>query len=201
MEDNMDYIKPFKEARKVELQLNEEGKSGNRSSQRTDVLNDYTIELIKKHIPENNLNQWRFETEENIDCSRGDTFSIDVLCYHNDQLKCLLLLKAIGSSYNKNRHNYANTVEGECARIFDYEEREDGLSVIFIDWIPNKVPAGTKMETPNIPDLTKSEKRWNSFLADRDSSVSFCKVRFDLGTYKNISGADKLKESLVRSFS
>lgn len=197
----MDWTKPYEEARKITLKLNEEGIAGNRSSQRTDALNNETIKIIKQFIPKHAVSNWRFETEKKIKCSRGDTFSIDVLCYKNNVLKCLVLLKAVESSYNKNRHNYANTSEGECARIFDYEKREDDLSVIFIDWIPNKLPTGDKFEKPKVADISKSEERWNAALIKKQSSVSFCKIRFDMGTYQNVSGGEKLKKELTRRFS
>jgi hypothetical protein len=75
----------------------------------------------------------------------------------------------------------------------------EGVSVITIDWVPKTVPNGQKMEVTKIPDTSRAEKRWNSYLED-GSFVSFCKIRFDLSGQMayNIEGTEKLREAIER---
>lgn len=170
----------YKEVVLKTKQINSQGKSGNRSSKRTDVLNSE----FENWLSQNLTSDWTFKQEESIVCSRGQKFSIDLIGYKDGKMRALFLFKVVQSSYNKNRHNYSNTLEGETSRIFDVANRE-GLDVFFIDWIPNKLPLFNKkgkqisVEKPNPPNLTSAEQRWNSHLEAKNNSVSFLKLRLD----------------------
>ena len=194
--NDLEYVKPWLECDSMRRLLTESGQDGSRSSKTTDVLNDEVIRIFENILPVKD--GWKFKTEKRIRCSRGDTFTVDGLAYKNGEFKAAILLKAIQKSYNKNRHNYANTLAGEVERIKDLPAH-DGVSVITIDWIPRTVPMGEKMEVTKIPDTSRAEERWNTFLDD-GSFVSFNKIRFDVDgqTAYNIEGVAKLRETIER---
>lgn len=196
------FTKPYIKAEEVSQQLFREGKDGSRSSKRTDILNEETINIIKDMIDAKNLHNYEFKTEQSIVCSRGDKFKVDVAVFYKGSLRAVLLLKAVVKSYNKNRHNYTNTIEGEMARLFDVTDRK-GVHAITIDWIPREVPAGDKFETTKIPNSINAENRWNMFLKHRQCSASFCKIVFDYdiknNIAKNVNGSEKLT-SAIQSF-
>ena len=181
-----DYVLPYLKARQLNEQLKKSGKDGARSSKRTDVLNDLTISKVLKPLAKAG---WEFKTEQRIICSRGEKFKIDIVGYYNGQAKLYVLLKAVQSSYNKNRHNYANGTIGEPTRIFG-KNKLNGVTLISIDWIPYQVPAPTKdnknkIETTKPPDLSSAEEMCNFSLSrygHTDCLVRFVKIRFD---YKN----------------
>lgn len=161
------------------IEINESGHDGVRSSKRTDTLNDCMIEWLK----ENTDDSWDFKSEIAIDCARGEKFKIDVVGYRDNKMRALFLLKAPEKSYNKNRHNYSNTIEGETSRIFDLEDTKD-LDAFFLDWIPRELPVykngkKTKMEKTDPAVAPRAEDRWNSGLKEKNSSVSFLKIDFD----------------------
>ena len=194
--NDLEYVKPWLECDSMRRLLTESGQDGSRSSKTTDVLNDEVIRIFENILPVKD--GWKFKTEKRIRCSRGDTFTVDGLAYKNGEFKAAILLKAIQKSYNKNRHNYANTLEGEVSRIKDSPAHE-GVSVITIDWVPRTVPMGEKMEVTRIPDTSRAEERWNTYL-NGGSFVSFNKIRFDLDgqTAYNIEGVEKLRETIER---
>ena len=189
-----EYVKPWLKCNELRRQINESGKDGSRSKKPTDLLNNEVIKIFKSVLSP--ADGWRFDTEKRVPCSRGGTFTVDVLAFKDDDFKAVILLKSIEKNYNKNRQNYANTVEGEVGRIKDLPIH-DGVSVITIDWVPKTVPAGKKIEVTKIPDTSKAEKRWNKFLCD-GSFVSFNKIIFDLAGQKpyNIEGTQKLLKAI-----
>jgi len=193
---NLDYVRPWLECDSLRKNLIEQGTDGSRSSKATDVLNAQVIRIFKNTLPEDD--GWSFAAEKRIPCSRGDTFTVDVLVYKDKTLRAAVLLKAIQKSYNKNRHNYANTLAGEVERIKDLPMHK-GVSVITIDWVPREVPVGDKMEQTKIPDTSSAESRWNKFLKD-GSFVSFNKIIFDVSgnTAINIQGVEKLQDTIER---
>ena len=175
----MNLSKIYEKVVAKKKELDRTGKDGTRSSQRTDVLNDE----FRKWLTPKLSGDWTFTAEEKIDCARGNKFTIDLIGCTDGKMRALFLFKAVESSYNKNRHNYSNTLEGETSRIFDVADRK-GLDVFFIDWIPNEIPSPSpnnknKRENPNPPSLILSENRWNQSLLTKKSSVSFLKLRFD----------------------
>jgi len=194
--DDLEYVKPWLECDSMRRLLTESGQDGSRSSKTTDVLNNEVIRIFENILPVKD--GWKFKTEKRIRCARGDTFTVDVLAYKKGVLKAAILLKAIQKSYNKNRHNYANTLAGEVERIKDLPVH-NGVSVITIDWVPRTVPVGEKMEVTKIPDTSRAEERWNRYLDD-GSFVSFNKIRFDVHeqTAYNIEGVTKLRETIER---
>jgi len=198
---------PYVAAQEIAHRLDEQGKNGSRSSKRTQALNEGIVDLLRAMTTDKP--GWEFDTEVNIPCSRGDNFKVDVVAYHKGTLRAVILLKAVVRSYNKNRHNYANTLEGEMARIFDVPGRER-LQAITIDWVPNEVPAPTsayplRRETTNIPNTDLAEERWNNALASRQSGVSFCKLQFSYDFHRHpaiteMTGHEKLDGALRRLF-
>lgn len=184
--------------------LNEQGKDGSRSSKRTDAINKSLIQILQ--TMSGGSAEWSFVPEVGLPCSRGSNFKVDIAAYHKGKLRAVILLKAIVKNYNKNRHNYANTVDGEMGRIFDVADRT-GVDAITIDWIPRHVPTGAKMEETSPADMSLAEGRWNSYLGSRGNSVSFCKLRFNYDRRPNglfpitqMAGHLKLHTTLMRLF-
>lgn len=199
----MSIIDIFNEAQRVSKIIAKEGKDPSRSSKRTDSMNNKLIEYLKTIFVDS---KFTFDTEVNVKCSRGKEFKIDVVVYADDKPYVLFLLKAIQSSYNKNRFNYANTTVGETSRIYDHETVPSNLHSVWIDWIPNVVPVYNKekelvsTEEPQICSMDTVEARWNKTLKEHDSSVRYSKIRFDYD-YKsckcdNVTGEDALKKYL-----
>jgi len=196
-----DWIKPAVEARKI----SQKTKNGNRSSKRTDALNKHFGNLVKEYLPEKK--GYSYHYEEKIPCSRGDDFTVDVLVKKNGEVCAIFLLKAVEKSYNKNRHNYANTVEGEFGRIFDGDKTYNGVFVVSVDWVPWEVPAGSKFESTKVCNQSMAEKRFNKFLSDEECQHENCeagivKIRYsDVDSPKKkreIEGSQKLHEILTR---
>ena len=125
-------------------------KNGNRSSVRTDILNEYIRRFFFDEIIDEQ--EWECIPEKKISCSRATpenpnkTFSID-LCFVNKKAKknIYVLLKAMEKGVGKNAQNYGNTTVGECERIYGYskeygdkllKERKDDVTV-FITLAPS----------------------------------------------------------------
>ena len=133
--------------------------NNNRSSHRTNILNDGIVSSIMRHLPDS-VN-WKYEKEQKIKCARanndnkGKCFSIDVILSHKQTgVKIYILLKAIEASYNKNSNNFANTKMGEVERIYGHspfygntlsDERKNDLT-LFLTLLPGQVPVGNKIE-------------------------------------------------------
>ena len=199
--------KAYELARKHSKFLSEHGKSGSRSSKRTDILNEQLISNVLTPLATKN---WNFVPEHKIECPRGGSFKVDIAGFYQGEMRCVFLLKAVEASYNKNSHNYANTCEGETGRIFDHPERGNNLSLFTIDWIPNEVRSPTpknknRVEITKVPDMNLSENRWNTLLREqyKNAHVSFCKIRFDYDENAgatNVKGTEKLLRGLRRVF-
>lgn len=194
------FMIPYQVATTISNNLTKSGISGSRSSRRTDALNDEMINILKQYIKGQ---EYTFLTEKSIKCSRGDTFTVDIVVQKNKQNFLLVHLKAIESSYNKNRHNYSNTVIGETSRVFDKEVIPENLHSIWIDWVPNKVPCYNKKgqlireEKTKVPNLKNVENRWNKILESSNSSVCYGKITFDIDAgYSNIEGVSKIEKYL-----
>jgi hypothetical protein len=194
------FMTPHQVATTISNNLTKSGISGSRSSRRTDALNDEIIKILKQYIEGQ---EYTFLTEKSIKCSRGDTFTVDVVVQKNGQNFLLVHLKAIESSYNKNRHNYSNTVIGETSRVFDKDVIPENLHSIWIDWIPNTVPCYNKKrelireEKTKVPNLKNVENRWNKVLESSNSSVCYGKITFDTDNgYSNIEGVSKIEKYL-----
>lgn len=116
-------------------------KSGNRSKRRTDRLHESIVSIIQETIPDFNDN-YKVDYEEPIDCAYGNKFNIDIHITdkRTNQLHTCILVKAMISSVQKNRANYANTTIGESVRVKKVEGR-DGVNVWFVTLIPNMIPS------------------------------------------------------------
>lgn len=187
---------PYFESEKLIHELNAQGKDGPRSSKVTDILNGELVNILKSKIPES----YKFETEVSIRCARGDKFKVDIAIKDSDgRLAGVVLLKAIRSSYNKNRHNYGNTVCGEFSRLFTFEEKtRKDLQVLMVDWVPYQIPVFDKhgnlknMEQTKIPSQTGFVKFVNEQLKKVNSSFSIAKIRFDLQKPTHATGGDEI---------
>ena len=101
--------------------------NGNRSSGRTDILNDYICRFFFNEIIDER--KWECIPELSIPCSRATpenpnkTFKID-LCFKNKNTNknIYVLLKAMEKGVNKNAQNYGNTTVVECERIYGYSK-------------------------------------------------------------------------------
>lgn len=201
----MSIIDVFNEAQRVSKIIAKNGKDPSRSSKRTDSMNDKLIEYLKTIFVDP---KYSFEKEVSINCSRGKKFKIDVVVYLDKKPYVLCLLKAIQSSYNKNRYNYANTTVGETSRIYDHKVYPKNLHSVWIDWIPNEIPVYNKekvlikTEKPQICDLDVTEKRWNETLKSSNSSVYYSKIKFNYDFAKSkhskVTGEKRLKKHLER---
>lgn len=144
-------------------------KNGNRSSVRTDILNEYIRQLFFDEIIDEK--EWECIAEKKISCSRATpenpnkTFSID-LCFVNKKTKknIYVLLKAMEKGVGKNAQNYGNTTVGECERLYGYskehgdkltKERKDDVT-IFITLAPSiELDSGRRWKdmSPHVENL------------------------------------------------
>jgi len=143
--------------------------NGNRSSARTDILNEGICQFFFNNILDKS--EWECFPELKISCSRATpnnpnkTFSID-LCFKNKNTNknIYVLLKAMEKGINKNAQNYGNTTVGECERLYGYskehgnklqKDRKNDIT-IFITLVPNiELDKGTlyKDMGPHIKNL------------------------------------------------
>tara|TARA_R110000824_G_scaffold11277_1_gene49277 strand:- start:1997 stop:2608 length:612 start_codon:yes stop_codon:yes gene_type:complete len=198
----MSIIKIYNESLKVSKDIAKEGVDPVRSSRRTDIMNLHMVEYLKTIFKGP---KFSFKCEEKVTCSRGKKFKIDVVIYRDGKQFVLVLLKAIQSSYNKNRFNYANTTMGETSRIYDLSHTPQNLHSVWIDWVPNTVPNYNNqkellsMETTNPCDLTLPQKRWNMFLKSCGSSIYYSKITFDCN-FKSITTSKVKGEKALRNY-
>ncbi len=132
---------------------------GNRSSKRTDILNEEFASFLLGALK--NPEDWGVAYEERIECARATLenpnkkFSIDVvLTNRRTGRRVYVLLKSIESSYNKNKENFANCTVGEVERIYGHsekhgdslrEERKNDVT-LFFTLLPKECPIGTRTE-------------------------------------------------------
>jgi len=200
----MNIIQPYLEARKMCEQINKSGKDGSRSSKRTDVLNKSVKKYLQQYFKEKD--GYTIHLEQQISCSFGTTFKVDVLIKKHGKLFFIAHLKAIQSNYNKNRNNYGGVPISETSRIYDHTKTPENLHSVWIDWVPNQVPNYNKkkeivsIETTRPANLDNAEKRINNSLKSHDSSICYVKIRFDYkhksNTAENIKGHEKLEKYL-----
>ena len=185
-------------------------KGNNRSPHRTEILNEEFISLLKIYFPPK---IWSFEKEVCLPCSRGDTFQVDIVVRNKQNPKIIhvFLLKAIERSYNKNRHNYCNTVMGEATRLLAGDTKYSSCSFNWIDWVPNECPSPTtakpsRLEAPK-PCNQENEKRFiqNCLLTigHQNCSITVSKIRYDLESPKHLRagvvvGWEPLHENLEK---
>lgn len=165
-------------------------KNGNRSSHRTDALNEGIVNLVVKNLPD--PENWKVEKEVRIACTRATssnpnkTFSIDLIFTHKKTgRKIYALLKSIESSYNKNSQNFANCTVGEVERIHGIGTihgntlrniRKDDVT-LFFTLVPQYLPKSGKTEkinytAPHIDNLRMFNKNIHQISAILECSGS-----------------------------
>lgn len=174
--------------------------NGSRSPKRTEALHKSFENDILRNVVKG---QGEYLHEEDVDTADG-TFSIDIL-HRNQHKEIAFLLKAIGSSYNKNRKNYANTTKGE---VFRFLTGTENRKVVHIDFIPNKAPKfgkkETKIETTNPQNLDYFYEAISPIFPDKATKVTFMfdiddkvllNVKSRKETYENLisAGPDAIK--------
>ena len=166
--------------------------NGSRSSKRTDILHKRIESDILRNIIKE---QGEYLHEKSVETADG-TFSIDIL-HLNGNKETAFLVKAIGSSYNKNRKNYANTTKGE---VFRFLTGTENRKVVHIDFIPNKAPKfgkkETKIETTNPQSLDYFYEAISPIFPDRAAKVTFM---FDINdkVLLNIKNREEAYENLI----
>jgi hypothetical protein len=127
---------------------------GCRSSKRTDYLHkgleNAVLQLASKKLGL----EYNYVHETKVPTANDGNFKIDILA--SDCRGDLgFLVKFIGSSYNKNRHNYANTEKGEASRFLsiDLEQRK----VCSINILPLELPAFNTKGSCKIEKLKKQD--------------------------------------------
>ena len=156
-------------------------KNGNRSSKRTDKLNEAFISNVLRPIFSEDKG-YEIKTECSIECAHGGKFKMDVVVYKGGRIVAMFPLKAIERSYNKNRFNFANTIFGEAYRIWatpGFTDREKTL-VAAIDWIPNEIPSSAgKRERPNPVNISSEDLTQIAKMRYPNSKHISIKIRFD----------------------
>lgn len=198
-------------------------KNGCRSKHRTDILHRGYLD---NHFNILGLNQeeWEVFHEEKIEDSRlkatletGDlefsTFTIDVVLKHKATgVTVRLLFKSIEKSYNKNRHNFANTNFGEIVRIHAENELNPELAesrmmdiTVFITFLPEKITCGVSdttglIKVESVQRAQNSQTAYNSlhdkvFFLNYDLSVDNPEDIVDFESHINsVSGVKNAEE-------
>lgn len=174
-----------------------EHKNGCRSQHRTDLLHTgYLYNYFD--ILGMNQEEWKISYEEKIEDSRlkgtletGDlefsTFTVDVVCTHKvTGINVRLLFKSIEKSYNKNRHNFANTNFGEIVRIHAQNELNRELAksrmmdiTVFVTFLPEKITCGINEKTGLIK-VESVQRAQNSETAYNALHDKVCFLNYDL---------------------
>lgn len=137
--------------------------NGSRKSDRTNEMHEGLVSEIKKLIP-NLHDDYIVEFEKPIHCAYGNNFKVDIRIKDKKtkELHSVILVKAIVSSLQKNRANYANTTVGEWLRV---SGKNPNTKIFFITILPNVIPnyVGGKLKnlekkTSSFVDLTKVKK-------------------------------------------
>ena len=138
-------------------------KNGSRKADRTDEMHEGLVSEIEKLIP-NLHDDYIVEFEKPVPCAYGNNFKVDVRIKdkHTNKLHSVILVKAIVSSLQKNRANYANNSVGEWFRV---SGKNPNTKIFFITILPNVIPnyVGGKLrnlekKTSSFVDLYKTEK-------------------------------------------
>jgi hypothetical protein len=138
---------------RIHTSSEEEKSEWTRGKKRQTILNDISVSIVKdyKKSEDPNYTVSSEEKEVKIPDSRGDTFKVDaVLWSNNNHNTTAILAKNPNTSYNKNFHNYENTVAGEVTRLFGVGSENDIDEVFFVDIIPTQVYSVNKKEETKI---------------------------------------------------
>ena len=112
--------------------------SNNRSSKRTDMLNEALIEEFVTLYPQYSNLTWRQEVA--IPDAYGATFKVDTVGYKGDTPVVVLLNKNINSNFAQNAKNYANTTIAESLRLLLGPMGDTLEKVYFLNVYPRFAP-------------------------------------------------------------
>ena len=114
-----------------------------RSKERTNRLHKAVLNEILNVNPEFAELRWEFEYELSEDAF-GGTFDLDIVGFDdNDEIKVVILVKAMNSNVNKNIKNYANTTIGEAARLYHSPLAKNCKKILFVSLLPRVAPMFT----------------------------------------------------------
>tara|TARA_B100000902_G_C27259387_1_gene889776 strand:+ start:132 stop:743 length:612 start_codon:yes stop_codon:yes gene_type:complete len=156
-------------------------KNGSRKADRTDEMHEGLVSEIKKLIP-NLHDDYIVEFEEPVPCTYGNSFKVDVRIKnrHTGKLHSVILVKAIISSVQKNRANYANTSVGEYHRVVG---KNPETKVFFITIIPNVIPNYVGGKLRNL------ENKATSFVDLNEIDIHLKNAHYGTITY-DVEGVD-----------
>ena len=123
---------------------------GCRSSKRTDYLHRRFEEVVLRVVAEKLQKSYSYGHEVSIPTHGNGKFKVDIAATSDDASLVAFLLKLVGSSYNKNRFNYANTEKGETSRVLSRDAKKRKVSSVNI--LPVRLPRfgqTLKVETLN----------------------------------------------------
>ena len=155
--------------------------NGSRKSDRTDEMHEGLVSEIEKLIP-NLHDDYIVEFEKPVPCSYGNTFKVDVRIKdkNTNELHSVILVKAIVSSVQKNRANYANTSVGEYHRVVGKNPK---TKVFFVTIIPNEIP------NYSAGKLKGLQKKTSSFVDLNETGIHLENAHYGTITY-DVEGVD-----------
>jgi hypothetical protein len=127
---------------------------GCRSSKRTDYLHKELEDAVLQLTSTKLGLGYNYVHETKVPTANDGTFKIDILA-SDSRGDLAYLVKFIGSSYNKNRNNYANTEIGEALRFLshDLEQRK----VCSLNILPLRLPYFYKGSNCKVEKLNKCD--------------------------------------------
>jgi len=131
-----------------------------RSNKRTDIFHKVLLDEVLNVDPTWAEYDWKFEYKLPVD-GFGGTFDLDISGFVDQELKVVILGKAMNSNIAKNIKNYANTTLGEAARLM-YAPGVDLEKILFISIFPRLSPRFKKSgEVEGFDDVISSKSRTN----------------------------------------
>jgi hypothetical protein len=131
-----------------------------RSSKRTKIFHRALLDEVLNINPAWAEYDWKFEYQLPVD-GFGGTFDLDISGFVGQELKVVILGKAMNSNISKNAKNYANTTIGEAARLM-YAPNVNLEKVLFISVFPRLAPRFKKSgEVEGFDNTLSSKSRTN----------------------------------------
>jgi hypothetical protein len=131
-----------------------------RSNKRTNIFHKVLLDEVLNVNPTWAEYDWKFEYKLPVD-GFGGTFDLDISGFVDQELKVVILGKAMNSNIAKNIKNYANTTIGEAARLM-YAPGVDLEKILFISILPRLSPRFKKSgEVEGFDNIISSKSRTN----------------------------------------